>query len=198
MMFIAKEDKEGGSVLLNHQALYQRLMIYAVGSGNGPFVAQMLSSWMVGHGSLPRCMGLGEDRFKAMVVELFPGYRAVDLLPCPDVEPERASEREDVRSLLLAHRSNRSDEELWIADIVATGCMGDDHLWSDLGLFERRYLSEMLLYNFRPLAEQNTNNMRWKKFFYRQLCAREGFILCRSPSCESCSEFSECFAPEEK
>lgn len=116
--------------------------------------------------------------------------------PFDEVEPDRAPEVTDVRALLLEHRTGRSSSELWVAQIIATGCMGSDHLWSDLGLFSRRTLGQMLSHNFQSLAEQNDKNMRWKKFFYRQLCAKEGFILCRSPSCETCSEYKVCFAED--
>ncbi|WP_394705048.1 nitrogen fixation protein NifQ [uncultured Cohaesibacter sp.] len=202
-MYIARDDGlniiEDHKASIDHQALYERLMSCACnsrGKGNTPFLAQMLASWMCGQGALPRFMGLDEETFKAMISGSFAQFKNAGLQTRCDIEPDRANELEDVKTLLLDHRSHQSDEELWIAQIVATGSMGSDHLWSDLGLFARKSLGEMLLYNFRPLAEQNTNNMRWKKFFYRQLCAKEGFVLCRSPSCETCSEYTVCFAPE--
>jgi nitrogen fixation protein NifQ len=39
--------------------------------------------------------------------------------------------------------------------------------------------------------------MKWKKFFYKQICEREGFKLCKSPSCGECVDYNKCFGPEE-
>ena len=47
--------------------------------------------------------------------------------------------------------------------------------------------------NFRPLAEQNTKDMKWKKFLYKQLCIGEGIYVCRAPSCEVCVDYAACF-----
>jgi nitrogen fixation protein NifQ len=47
--------------------------------------------------------------------------------------------------------------------------------------------------HFRGLAELNDRDMKWKKFFYRQLCQREGVLICKSPNCDICSDFSLCF-----
>ncbi|WP_366930755.1 nitrogen fixation protein NifQ [Marinospirillum sp.] len=43
---------------------------------------------------------------------------------------------------------------------------------------------------------KNHLDMKWKKFLYRQLCMDSGITYCRSPSCEACSDYAECFAPE--
>ncbi|PWC10747.1 nitrogen fixation protein NifQ [Brenneria corticis] len=81
--------------------------------------------------------------------------------------------------------------------LVAGASMGFNHLWQDLGLSSRAELREMMATCFAPLIAMNANNMRWKKFFYRQVClAQEGELICRSPSCESCSEIALCFSAE--
>ena len=180
-----------------HQALYRRLMNHAVkDEPNAGFLAEMIASWLAGEGALPRFMGLEQDAFHAMLGAFFPGMSALDAGDRNDIEPERGPELDDVKALLLTHRNDSSVAELWLAQIVASGCMGSDHLWSDLGLFSRKTLGTMLKHNFTTLAELNDKNMRWKKFFYRQLCAKEGFIMCRSPSCETCSEYGACFAED--
>jgi len=81
--------------------------------------------------------------------------------------------------------------------IVATGCMANDHLWQDLGLWSRRDLSELMARNFPTLAAKNDRDMKWKKFLYKQLCEREGVYLCRAPSCAVCCDYAKCFGPEE-
>lgn len=80
--------------------------------------------------------------------------------------------------------------------VIATTCLGSNHLWSDLGLPDRKALNEMIRFYFPVLHAKNHNNMRWKRFFYRQLCESGGDYVCRSPSCEECSSYDECFEPE--
>lgn len=76
--------------------------------------------------------------------------------------------------------------------------MADNHLWQDLGLPSRKELSLLMQTHFASLAKLNAGDMKWKKFLYRQLCEREGLTLCRSPSCGVCSDYPQCFDPEEK
>ncbi len=181
---------------LSPQEHYVLLRAAARPDPNADWLTQILASWMAGQGTMPRYLGLELSQFDALLVTHFPHLDRFEMNIHLEIEPERAPELDDVRALLLEHRSGQSESEIWIAQIVATGCMGSDHLWSDLGLFSRKFLRQMLMENFRPLAELNDKNMRWKKFFYRQLCAKEGFILCRSPSCETCSEYKVCFAED--
>ena len=75
--------------------------------------------------------------------------------------------------------------------------MGEDHLWQDLGLFNRGDLSRLLARHFPVLHAGNTKNMRWKKFFYRRLCEIEGFSLCTAPHCSVCVDFASCFGDED-
>lgn len=126
----------------------------------------------------------------------FPDLPIEDKVATGRALPLRAEELIDVRNLLLDHRKNSSPSEYWTATIVATGCMASDHLWSDLGLFSREDLTAMMEYNFPTLAKQNTKNMKWKKFLYKQLCAQEGIYLCRAPSCEVCADYAKCFLGE--
>lgn len=39
--------------------------------------------------------------------------------------------------------------------------------------------------------------MKWKTFFYRQMCEDEGVFICVSPVCGTCSDFHICYGPEE-
>lgn len=83
-----------------------------------------------------------------------------------------------------------------MAEIIAAGCMGSDHLWQDLGLRQRTELSLLMAHNFPALAEKNRHDMKWKRFLYKQLCETEGIYTCRSPSCEVCVDYHACFGPE--
>ena len=71
-----------------------------------------------------------------------------------------------------------------------------NHLWQDLGLPHRGDLSALLHRHFRPLAERNDQDMKWKKFFYRKLCEREGVLVCKAPNCAVCDDVGLCFGAE--
>lgn len=106
-------------------------------------------------------------------------------------------EFEDLRALLTAHRSEDNEETQWLACAVATACLGDNHLWQDMGLPDRDTLSRLLKRHFTTLYDRNTGNMKWKKFFYKQLCERAEVNLCKAPSCKVCTDYALCFGPEE-
>lgn len=103
----------------------------------------------------------------------------------------------DLLQLLLDHRAVADEHHRNVAHLVATACMGGDHLWQDLGLPGRKALSTLLSRHFPTLAAKNSGDMKWKKFFYKQLCEREGINACRSPSCAACSDYDKCFGAEE-
>jgi nitrogen fixation protein NifQ len=50
--------------------------------------------------------------------------------------------------------------------------------------------------HFAPLARRNTQDMKWKKFFFRMICRDEGYSLCSAPSCSECNDFGACFGDE--
>jgi nitrogen fixation protein NifQ len=98
--------------------------------------------------------------------------------------------------LLLAHRSSEGDAGHWLAKMIARRSMEPNHLWEDLGLRDRSELTRLLVRHFGPLAVRNTRNMRWKRFFYRMLCEDDGLVMCSTPVCTNCNDFSLCFGEE--
>lgn len=141
-------------------------------------------------------LGLNSVALARLYSHWFPNAVAPRVQRPAPVPENRLDEVDDVRVLLLEHRSRESEEEIWLADILAHACLRQNHLWEDLGLADRAQLSELLKRHFGPLAAKNTGGMRWKKFFYKQLCEREGLNLCRAPSCAVCAEYPVCFGPE--
>jgi nitrogen fixation protein NifQ len=109
----------------------------------------------------------------------------------------RGEEIDDVLQLLLDHRSDDGDETRWLAHAIATACLGGNHLYQDMGFNNRATLSELLRRHFTSLYEKNNGNMKWKKFFYKQLCARAEINICKAPSCQVCDDYAKCFGPEE-
>ena len=124
-------------------------------------------------------------------------------VPTPELlrrQALRADEIEDVSSLLLEHADpgvGSGADRAEVAGIVALACLGDDHLWQDLQLASRVELGVLLRRWFPALAAKNTGDMKWKKFFYKQLCERAEIHACRAPSCAVCSDHAACFGPEE-
>ncbi len=119
-------------------------------------------------------------------------------LPCGDGCPALpAEEVEDLLALLLEHRTDDSDETRWLAHAVAAACAGDNHLWQDMGLPNREALSRLMRTHFTALYAKNSGNMKWKKFFYKQLCERAEVNMCKAPSCGVCCDYANCFGPEE-
>jgi nitrogen fixation protein NifQ len=101
-----------------------------------------------------------------------------------------------VRDLLLAHRSSEGEAGSWLAAMIARRSMEPNHLWEDLGLRDRSELTRLLARHFGPIAVRNTRNMRWKRFFYRMLCEDDGLVMCSTPVCTNCNDFTLCFGDE--
>jgi len=147
-------------------------------------------------GTLGECLGLGFDDLKALVERWFPHARTILFAGCAPGAGKEDDEIAMVRDLLLAHCSTPGDDGRWLAAMIARRAMEPNHLWEDLGLRDRSELSRLLLRHFAPLAARNTNNMRWKRFFYRTLCEADGLVMCTTPVCTSCGDFNICFGDE--
>ncbi len=168
-------------------------------SPNTEWLCRMLSSWSVGLGALPDGLGLGPDDFGRMVKSFF---RSLAIpLEAPSgrqADYSRMLEKDDlIRYIKTRAAYPERDETRWIAAILVAGCLGEDHLWQDLGLWSRQDLSELIAYNFPQIKAANVKDMKWKKFLYKQLCESEGIYVCRAPSCDICVDYPRCFGPED-
>lgn len=121
---------------------------------------------------------------------------AVAALPGGDDSGEDAIEEADLRAFLVEHGATGADEERWLAAILARRSLEPNHLWQDMGFHDRGELNAMFRRHFPALVALNSSDMKWKKFFYRQLCEREGLMLCKSPNCEVCDDVEVCFGEE--
>jgi nitrogen fixation protein NifQ len=189
----ADVDRKAG-----REACYAYLMAYTRGQGNDDALACIYASWLSGESALPAGWGLSPAAFAALMNFHFPGcdnpvYQGTQ----NTADSVRHDEQAELVALMISHRAGDSPSELWMASIVAAGCLGNDHLWQDLGLWCRDDLSSLMRRNFPSLAAKNVQNMKWKKFLYKQLCIAEGVYVCRSPSCEVCADYQACFGPEE-
>jgi nitrogen fixation protein NifQ len=112
----------------------------------------------------------------------------------------RGDEVEDVVHLLMAYfdpAAGSAEQAQEVAHTVAVACLGDNHLWQDLLLENRQQLGALLRHWFPALVAKNTGDMKWKKFFYRQLCEQAEILICKSPSCQVCSDYVHCFETPE-
>ena len=147
---------------------------------------------------MPFHLGLSAAEYETMMQAHFPSVSLpLSYMKSQEDEEQRFDEQQELLDLLMTHRRYASDETSWMAKIVVTGCMGGNHLWQDLGLWSRLDLTSLLNANFPALAQKNDKDMKWKKFFYKQLCQQEGIYVCRSPSCEVCPDYADCFGPED-
>jgi nitrogen fixation protein NifQ len=146
--------------------------------------------------------GLDGVQMRRLLARWFPGAAVAGFGLADDV-PARApsmDEFDDLVDLFNMHADvwmGSYEEANWVAVTLAAGCRGANHLWQDLRLPSRRELSALINQWFPTLAARNVNDMKWKKFFYKQLCEREEIFICRAPSCGVCSDYHVCFGPEE-
>ena len=157
-------------------------------------IASILAVSITDHGDIAKGSGLDDKELDALLRQRFPLAKldAATIGTGSGLDDEA----EMLRDLLLGHRSGETQLGSWLAAMIARRAMEPNHLWEDLGLRDRAELSRMLMRHFAPLAERNTRNMRWKRFFYRMLCEDDGFVLCTAPVCTDCNDFDLCFGDE--
>ena len=164
----------------------------AAGDPNRFLLARIIAGQAAGSGCLPPCLGLDAEDYRHLVGDYFPGFAGT----APGRPVAALPEWGDLRQLLLDYRADARASIGWLAAIVASACAGSDHLWQDLGLSCRDELSALMRINFPELARANAGDMKWKKFLYRHLCAREGIYVCPAPSCGECRDYAQCFGAE--
>ncbi len=160
-------------------------------------LARMLTSLRKGNGVMPRWLGLSHRGFAELLQRHLPHLEADEFGRYGEMlDPSRYDEHEELRALFISHQTDAVEDATAMADILTAGCMGEDHLWQDMGFWSRNDLSAFIGYAFAPLCAKNVYDMKWKKFFYKQLCDQEGVYTCRAPSCQVCADYSDCFGPE--
>jgi nitrogen fixation protein NifQ len=180
------------------ERIYAQLITLRKNTANNDYLACIIASWCAGEGVLPDYLGLERDAF-AQLRNSFSPYFTLPEQAVSGVRLDfsRMLEKDDLTNLLNSYRRTDSPETDWIICIIVAACLGNDHLWQDLGLWSRTQLSALLNHNFPELAAKNTQDMKWKKFLYKQLCEAEGLHLCRAPSCSVCIDYPKCFGSED-
>ncbi|MGG5574716.1 nitrogen fixation protein NifQ [Vibrio diazotrophicus] len=159
----------------------------------------ILESYRRGETALPLYMGLNPNGYDALLLamglESLPLSRQVEekLRLRLELMNMRIGELEELEKLLVESLNPDVTLGCEMVTVLASACLGSQHLWRDLGMPERPRLTALFRDYFPLLHAKNVNNMRWKRFLYRQLCENGGDYVCRSPSCEECASYSECF-----
>jgi nitrogen fixation protein NifQ len=159
-------------------------------------LASILAVAAMEEGAMAARAGLAAADLVSLMAQWFPvagGSGIAWFTPDKDIDDDEVAM---VRDLLLAHRSSEGDVGRWLAAMIARRAMEPNHLWEDLGLRDRSELTRLLSRHFAPIASRNTQNMRWKRFFYRALCESDGFVMCTTPVCTECRDFDLCFGDE--
>ncbi len=181
----------------DREQFYSRLKSKPIVSPNHEWLACMVASWRAGQGVLPDYLGLESEQFKQLKDTYFQDCSLPEQAASGSkLDFSRMLEKEDLVNLLRHYCRPDTPEMDWMIAIIVAGCLGSDHLWQDLGLWSRSQLSAMLQYNFPELAAKNDQDMKWKKFLYKQLCEAEGLYLCRAPSCGVCIDYPKCYGSE--
>ncbi|MGY5449540.1 nitrogen fixation protein NifQ [Agarivorans sp. MS3-6] len=175
---------------------------------NRRWFRQMSIAQLTGSSSLPHGLGLDNASYLELkrvinnneveqqeLLWLEPSHQLIRKRAAvfAEVSDLRAQERNELIALLMQYANDEEPYAVQMAVIIASASLSQIHLWRSLGLSNRAELSELIRHNFPKLHAMNTKNMRWKRFFYRQLCEQGGDYICRAPSCVECSSYAECF-----
>lgn len=184
-----------------NRTVYDRLMAASgrVGDEDRHVLASVIALALAeGEKPLPEAVGLEGTTLARLLDAAFPGaFAPGELAPPGGGAGEDAIEEPDYRQLLLDGRATGAEIEDWLASIVARRSLRPEHLWVSLGLRNRQELSDMLHRHFPAVAARNARHMRWKKFFYREMCQAEGVYVCKSPVCDVCPDFGHCYGGED-
>lgn len=145
-------------------------------------------------------LGLGNRDLDALLQIYFPAMARAFcehyLLPitAPLVEQNDA-----VLAILLQHLPKNTDRAtlqtaVWLAHMLAARAALPGHLWVAMGLTERPQLTAAIRRHLPSLAAANNQNMRWKRYLYKQVCESDGGVMCKAPNCGVCSDYALCFA----
>ena len=149
-----------------------------------------------------QALGLDDDGLAAIMGHFFP---AVDLdILARHIAPNESPPPEvnqDVLKILLSHVpvEDVSDDlsvATFLCKILAARAAHPGHLWLAMGLFERPQLTAAIQRHLPTLAEANSQNMRWKRYLFKQVCDLNGGVMCKSPNCGVCSDYALCFADD--
>lgn len=105
------------------------------------------------------------------------------------------TEFNELFDLLRSKRSksvSKKDGEL-LSRIITAACFGNRRLWQDMGLSSRDEISELIATVFPQLYQNNSHNLKWKRFLFSELARSKGVAELRPPGCPYCDQYLICF-----
>ena len=150
-----------------------------------------------------KALGLDDGDLSTILASYFPGIDHALLVHSPGPTEEHPAERSsEILAILLSHVPVETGKRMlptaeWLARILAARAALPGHLWVGMGLFERPQLSAAIRRHLPSLAAANHQNMRWKRYLYKQVCDRNGGVMCKAPNCGVCSDYALCFVAED-
>jgi nitrogen fixation protein NifQ len=148
-------------------------------------------------------IGLDVTDLDSLLMMFFPGQnRGFPFQRSPLRKATSPEYNREILSVLLSHVPKGKDfsqtfVSLQLARILATRASLPGHLWVAMGLTERPQLTAAIRRHLPSLAEANSQNMRWKRYLYKQVCDLNGGVMCKAPNCGVCSDYNLCFAEED-
>jgi len=146
--------------------------------------------------SIPEvALGLSSQQFTSLCRSYFP---AIEFAVDGSTDSSAVSSEPELLHLLLGyvaedHQVATIISGTLLARLLAARAACPGHLWVAMGLFDRPELGAAIKRHLPALFTANHQGMRWKRFFYKQLCEQQGGLLCKSPVCGDCSEYELCF-----
>lgn len=139
---------------------------------------------------ITEALALTRNQLEDIITGIFPGsYQIDELVEEGATAGEDAVSEAELRELLISYLSNESPIEEWIASVFARRCQVGDHMWRSIGLYSRDELTQAMLRYFRPLAQKNIQNLRWKRFIYKQMRIDNQQSLEKYPYCDNCNRY---------
>ncbi len=153
-------------------------------------------------GCLPAALGLEEQEFADLWQHFFPQVASPSCAEQESAAGNASGPRnQDVRELVLSYVPTQGDglpepKALWLAKILAARAALPGHLWVAMGFFERPQLSAAIERYLPGMFAANHQKMRWKRFLFKQICDMNGGLMCKSPNCGECSDYTLCFGED--
>ncbi|MEZ4600412.1 MAG: nitrogen fixation protein NifQ [Syntrophotaleaceae bacterium] len=148
-------------------------------------------------------LGLSPEDLNGLLRDWFPAADRNLLQGCPPSTRQSPPEvNPEVLAILLSHVPSdaggcpRADARR-LSHILAARAAHPGHLWVAMGLFERPELSAAIRRHLPSLADANSQNMRWKRYLFKQVCDLNGGVMCKSPNCGDCADYPLCFPESE-
>lgn len=196
--------EDHGPRVNNADPLYRSLMVSPAPPGVSAEDRHLFACLLTVAGRDPYetalALGLEREELATLQQHFFPEWDtdigSTLLVPATETFPEINT---DVRDLLRSHATpldNSPPISLWLSKILAARAALPGHLWIAMGLFERPQLSAAIRRHLPSVYAANDKNMRWKRFFFKQVCDMNGGTLCKAPNCGECSDYALCFADE--